>query len=193
MRVFLDFEASSLGEDSYPIEVGWIFEDGRSESHLIKPAEDWTDWDEEAQSIHGIVRETLLNDGEPHDRVAHRLIEALDGHQLFATAPSWDGKWLSVLLRSAGLPRHALRLRDSDEAHAEAVQEALGAGVSSEDVQELTERFLAEARRKRWDEPVEHRALKDAEQERRLWTEVRTLARAEAARRRASAVSSETG
>ena len=26
MLVFLDFEASSLGKRSYPIEVGWVFE-----------------------------------------------------------------------------------------------------------------------------------------------------------------------
>ena len=38
------------------------------------------------------------------------------GHDLLASAPSWDGKWLSALLRAAGLPRHSLRLRDSDEA-----------------------------------------------------------------------------
>ena len=38
MLVFLDFEASSLGKRSYPIEVGWVFEDGRSEAHLIRPA-----------------------------------------------------------------------------------------------------------------------------------------------------------
>ena len=25
MRVFLDFEASSLGKKSYPVEVGWVF------------------------------------------------------------------------------------------------------------------------------------------------------------------------
>ena len=45
MRVFLDFEASSLSKDSYPIEVGWAGEDGSTEAHLIRPAPDWTDWD----------------------------------------------------------------------------------------------------------------------------------------------------
>jgi hypothetical protein len=37
MRVFLDFEASSLGKNGYPIEVGWVFEDGACEAHLIRP------------------------------------------------------------------------------------------------------------------------------------------------------------
>jgi hypothetical protein len=38
MIVFLDFEASSLARHSYPIEVAWVFEDGASEAHLIRPA-----------------------------------------------------------------------------------------------------------------------------------------------------------
>ena len=51
MIVFLDFEASSLSDDSYPIEVGWVFEDGRTEAHLIRPAPAWTDWDPAAEAI----------------------------------------------------------------------------------------------------------------------------------------------
>ena len=38
MNVFLDFEASSLSDHSYPIEIAWVFEDGRSQSHMIAPA-----------------------------------------------------------------------------------------------------------------------------------------------------------
>ncbi|WP_375391890.1 hypothetical protein [uncultured Sphingomonas sp.] len=59
--------------------------------------------------------------------VAHRLVEALSGHDLFASARSWDGKWLSALLRSAGLPRHLLRVRDTDEALRETATEILRA------------------------------------------------------------------
>ena len=38
MLVFLDFESSSLGKRSYPIEVAWVFANGRLESHLTLPA-----------------------------------------------------------------------------------------------------------------------------------------------------------
>ncbi len=116
MLVFLDFEASSLAKQSYPIEVAWVFADGRSETHLIRPAPSWTDWHEDAEAIHHISRSTLLSAGEPHDVVAQRMIDVLSGHDLLASAPSWDGKWLSVLLRGAGLGRRALRLRDTDDA-----------------------------------------------------------------------------
>src|SRR3954465_931964 len=91
MRVFLDFEASSLADRSYPIEVGWVFEDGRAEAHLIRPAPQWTDWDLEAETLHGIARARLEADGEPHRLVAQRMVEALTGHALYASAPSWDG------------------------------------------------------------------------------------------------------
>src|SRR5579875_903578 len=103
MRVFLDFEASSLAKRGYPIEVAWVFEDGGSEEHLIRPAPDWTDWDASAEALHRISRARLESEGEPVEAVAHRLLEALSPHAVYASAPSWDGKWLSALLRAGGL------------------------------------------------------------------------------------------
>ena len=172
MRVFLDFEASSLSKRSYPVEVAWIFEDGRSEAHLIRPAPGWDDWDVEAEAIHRIPRATLEAEGTPHDIVATRMVAALTGHDLLASAPSWDGKWLSVLLRGAGLPRHSLRLRDSDAAMAEAVAELLGDVVERDtliaDILARTElRGVVPA----------HRALADAEAERQRWFAVLEEAR----------------
>ena len=59
MLAFLDFEASSLGKKSVPIEVAWVWEDGRGESHLIRPADGWDDWNERAEAIHHVSRATL--------------------------------------------------------------------------------------------------------------------------------------
>lgn len=165
MLVFLDFEASSLARDSYPIEVGWVFEDGAEENHLIRPAPDWNDWAADAEAVHGISRDTLVREGEDHAAVAARMMEALAGHDLLASAPSWDGKWLSVLLRAAGLPRHALRLRDSQEAHVAAAREGLGPDAPTE----AALNALELARLRLADEPVAHRALEDARREWRLW------------------------
>lgn len=183
MRAFLDFEASSLADESYPIEVGWAWEDGRTETHLIRPAPDWTDWDPAAERIHGISRDMLSTEGEPHDVVAHRVLEALGEDQAFASAPSWDGKWLSVLLRSAGLPRHAMRLHDTDDACLDVVSEVLGASTSADDIAVLAPHFAEQARRALRGPPV-HRALPDAEAERAVWLEVRRLAEQEAMLRR---------
>ncbi|CAN7238639.1 hypothetical protein LJR219_000941 [Phenylobacterium sp. LjRoot219] len=180
MRVFLDFEASSLGPDSYPIEVGWAGEDGSLESWLIRPAPDWTDWDPTAEALHGLSRERLLAAGQPLEAVARRALEALSDHEVYVSAPSWDGKWMSVLLRAAGLPRHALRLKDVDEAARAAVAEALP-GRPDDELAMLATVFLAAARRRLADEPPKHRALADAQAELAIWREVRRLALAAAA------------
>lgn len=181
MRVFLDFEASSLGPHGYPIEVGWVFEDGRSESHLIRPAPGWDDWDAKAEAIHHIDRETLQRQGEPHEAVAQRMIDALSGHQLYASAPSWDGKWLSALLRAAGLPRHALRLHDTEEVRAEAVAAILRGAVPEAQLADAIETVLVLAEMREGSAPPRHRALADAEQERARWLMVRAIARERAA------------
>lgn len=183
MHVFLDFEASSLADAGYPIEVGWVGEDGCGEAHLIRPAPDWTDWDPSAEAIHRLTRNQLLAEGEPHELVARRTLEALAPHEVFVSAPSWDGKWMSVLLRSAGLPRHALRLKDADQAHYDAVAEILGGRVAPADVPGLAHGLLKAARRRVEVGPPRHRALADAQAELDIWREVRRLARQEAERR----------
>lgn len=53
---FIDFEASSLEHNSYPIEVAWSDADGRIESWLIDTSgvPSWTDWDDRVQQgMHG--------------------------------------------------------------------------------------------------------------------------------------------
>lgn len=173
MIVFLDFEASSLTKKSYPIEVAWVFEDGRSHSCLIRPAPDWTDWSEEAEAIHGISRKTLDAEGVPVDAVAARMLEELMGHGLHASAPSWDGKWLSTLLRAAGHPRHALRLSRSDEAFLEIARREAGMHAEEEALVSLVEAVIRET-----EPPVApaHRALPDALLELHRWKRVRERA-----------------
>lgn len=173
MRAFLDFEASSLSDASYPVEVAWIFEDGQTESHLIRPAIGWTDWDAKAERIHGISRDTLQADGEPSDEVARRLVEALSGHRLFASAPSWDGKWMSVLIRSAGFPRHALRLQATQIAQIEGIAEVLGEQLPEAALSAATRSILASVTEQKALFRVDHRALADARME--LWAFARSI------------------
>ncbi|MCG7391562.1 transcriptional regulator [Microvirga sp. ACRRW] len=176
--VFLDFEASSLNKNSYPIEVGWVFASGGEESYLIKPALLWTDWSSEAEATHRVTRERLVAEGRPHDEVAKRMLDVLSGHALFATAPSWDGQWLSKLLRSAGLPRHALRLQDTDVAHENAITRILQeAGVADDEIAVHVKDILAQARLKdEADGAPAHRALADAKRELRVWRDVQSRA-----------------
>ena len=181
MLVFLDFEASSLAKRSYPIEVAWVFADGRSESHLIAPASDWTDWDAEAEAIHRIDRGTLLLDGTPYQTVAYRMMDALAGHDLLASAPSWDGKWLSALLRAAGLPRHSLRLRRTDDALRECAASLLTSALPDTELTDAVDSILAQHGGRATGATPAHRALPDAEAERARWLAVCDAARALAA------------
>ena len=175
MIVFLDFEASSLNRKSFPVEVAWVFETGEGESHLIRPQPDWTDWEAEAEGIHGLSRQRLEREGMAADALARRMLEVLGPHDLYASAPSWDGKWLSVLLRGGGQPRHALRLKDTEEARADLVARHLGPGRDEE-----ARAILAEIERMGRDATPEHRALGDAERERQLWLEAGRRASAKA-------------
>ena len=173
MLAFLDFEASSLGKKSYPIEVAWVFEDGREASYLIRPAPGWTDWDADAEAIHHISQEMLSRQGEAHDVVAQTMLDALSGHDLLASAPSWDGKWLSALLRAAGAPRHSLRLRDTEEAQMEALREIISPIVSPLELENDIESILTLFAMRSHDAPPAHRALPDARQEYERWRAIR--------------------
>lgn len=176
MKVFLDFEASSLSDHSHPIEVAWVFQDRRSESHLIVPAPSWNDWDDAAERIHGIGRAMLEAEGERHDVVANRMVEALTGHDLFASAPSWDSKWLSVLLRGAGLPRHLLRLRDTDDALRETAMEILRPVLPPARLDIEVHKIVTQAAAAKDGRPA-HRALADAIGEFETWLCARQAAR----------------
>ena len=174
MLVFLDFEASSLAGKSYPIEVAWVFEDGRSRSSLLRPTPGWTDWSADAERIHGISRDRLDIEGAAVAAIAHEMVETLSGHALYASAPSWDGKWLSVLLRAAGLPRHALRLGKSDDAFAATARDILGTTADDAQIAALVGGIIAQTQ----PNPPAHRALADATLELDRWRRVQQAAQA---------------
>jgi hypothetical protein len=162
MIVFVDFEASSLSKKSVPVEVAWVFEDGRAQSHLIRPPSDWTDWSAEAEAIHGLSRSRLQKEGAPVETVVAQMLDQLTGHELCASAPSWDGKWLSALLRAAGKPRHALRLKKSDDLFKQTAQRESSGLLGEEEIAGLVDDII---RRTEPEKPA-HRALPDAQLER---------------------------
>ena len=109
--ILLDFEASSLSNDSYPIEVGLVLAlspDGpiRVWSSLIKPGRDWVlnpDWDPAAERVHHIPK-ALLATGRPPLEVAKALnvIVGPVGHA-YCDGGHYDGFWLERLFKAAGI------------------------------------------------------------------------------------------
>ncbi len=168
--VFLDFEASSLEKKSYPIEVAWVTASGHEESHLIRPAPEWTDWSDEAEAIHKIRREYLFAEGTPHDELARHMVDVLSGHALYVSAPSWDGQWLSKLLRAAGLPRHSLRLQDTETVRQESAERILKeTQMTDGERAEAVAKILQDAKLQNDRLVPAHRALADARRELQIW------------------------
>jgi hypothetical protein len=109
----LDFEASGLSKESYPIEVG-LSNGEVNFGSLIKPLPDWKHWCEKAESIHNIKREFLLTEGEQAFAIANRLNNLIQYDEVYCDSLEWDGFWLNVLFSSAGLTPY-FKLKDVRE------------------------------------------------------------------------------
>jgi len=97
----IDLEASGFGRGSYPIEVGVALPNGEIHAILIKPAPSWTHWDEQAESIHGISRDYLNENGKTVRETAIFLNDLLSGMTLYSDAWSFDSSWLGRLFDEA--------------------------------------------------------------------------------------------
>ena len=102
----LDFEASSLSVQSWPIEIGlsWIERGAVQTWHsLIRPATDWdlADWSPQSAAVHGIPLSDL--EAAPSaSSVAREFLNILEGRQLVSDAPEFEARWLSRLLGAIG-------------------------------------------------------------------------------------------
>ncbi len=93
----IDFEASGFGKGSYPIEVGYVLPDGRSDCMLIRPDRGWVHWDPAAERLHGIPRDLLMRRGRPVGEVVERLDARLAGLTVYTDGWGNDYSWLSML------------------------------------------------------------------------------------------------
>lgn len=98
----LDVEASGIGRGSYPVEVGYVLEDGDSQCMLVRPAPDWNHWNPAAERLHHIRRTDLLEYGLPTSVVADALNHHLGGRTLYTDAWGHDYSWLARLYDDAG-------------------------------------------------------------------------------------------
>lgn len=103
MHNTLDIEASGFGRHSYPIEIGYVLEDGESWCTLIKPLPEWTHWDEAAAGLHGITRAALERHGRTSLVVARALNRALVGRTVYCDGWAHDYAWMAALYEAAGL------------------------------------------------------------------------------------------
>lgn len=113
MTMIIDFEASSLSKDSYPIEVAWGDSPDSIHSYLINPAtvSGWVDWDPQSERIHNLPREQLAAEGEPAASVARSLYRALKTHEVYCDGGKFDQMWLNRLLAVIGHAPDSIRLK----------------------------------------------------------------------------------
>lgn len=121
--VTLDFEASGLGPDSYPIEIGlawWSHPDELigSWSTLICPPLRWREafkWHPASQKIHGITLEELETGVQPLEALeeANRRMTALRARMAFIDGGIHDNRWMLALADVAGI-RPVFSLPDWD-------------------------------------------------------------------------------
>ena len=112
---FIDFEASSLSIDSWPVAVAWAKLDGDQISSgvdIIKPMPDWIGgdrtvdmhwqgWSDVSADFHSFSKEQLLADGLPATDVLADLEQAFAGHLVYADS-GFDHDWLRQLAVGAG-------------------------------------------------------------------------------------------
>lgn len=105
MWATLDFEASGLSDQSYPIEVGYSLPDGHGHSLLINPQTAsgvWQYWDDYAeQEIHQISRQELYREGWQVVEVCLHLNAVLGQYEYVFCDSQWDLFWLGRLYQAA--------------------------------------------------------------------------------------------
>lgn len=98
---FVDFEASGIAPDSYPIEIA-IVSAGSQYQALIKPVRYWDHWSYDAQDMHGITREDLLERGTDALALALELNDRFRGVEVCSDSTQ-DVFWLDTLYEAAGI------------------------------------------------------------------------------------------
>ena len=107
----IDFEASSLGPHSYPIELGWT-NGAEVHSLLIKPIPSWTDWDDYAETkIHHISRQELQDTGVSPAEALTAINDNFGAGILWCDGGRYDAWWLQRLEEAAGF-KASFRLGD---------------------------------------------------------------------------------
>lgn len=109
--VVIDFEASALTLESFPIEVGVAqVEDVDcpvvSWSAIIAPAPTWdmqAQWDPDAQRVHGISPWQLRDGSDPAYVMRELNRRARDRGTVFCDGGHYDAHWLRTLATSAGI------------------------------------------------------------------------------------------
>jgi hypothetical protein len=111
--LFLDIEASGLGEYGWPVEIGWAVPAAGGvavRSMIVAPRPSWRlqEWSAAAARVHGLGLSSVLA-GRDADAVAAET-DGLAGFFVVSDNPEWDQLWLDRLREGRPrIPVHGLR------------------------------------------------------------------------------------
>lgn len=100
----IDFEASSLSGQSYPIQVA-VYNGEDSYSAFIRPDDTWTEWNMSSQAIHNIPRALLFDVGKPAVQVAEELNDFIGKEIAYCDGGIYDIHWANALHEAAQVPK----------------------------------------------------------------------------------------
>lgn len=103
---FYDVEASGLMRGSFPVNIGWSLH-GATFSVLIKPHDRWNEdnWDNVAQSIHGMSMLYLRRHGKDVRQVARIMNDSLRGATVYCDSAERDTEWTDMVFAAADVKR----------------------------------------------------------------------------------------
>jgi len=98
MITIIDFEASGLESDSYPIQVAWNIGE-EVHSHFINPecVPEWQGWSIISEDVHGLSRDFLREHGEHPNDVACKMNASLQDGVIYSDAVAYDRNWCQCL------------------------------------------------------------------------------------------------
>lgn len=99
----IDVEASGFGAKSYPIEIGVVRYDGAKWGQLIRPLDSWVHWDNKAEALHGVSRDTLETQGVGVYKVCNELNAFLGNTLVYSDGWVVDNPWLIKLFAAAAV------------------------------------------------------------------------------------------
>lgn len=119
----IDLEASSLGSNTFPTEIGWaiLHDDGTvtSGACLIRPTARWTmysnAWSPASERMTGISQEMLDRDGLPPREAVERFLEGVGDRDLYSDEVDFDRHWLTMLFDAAGVSLGETTLGDLNQ------------------------------------------------------------------------------
>ena len=104
MITIIDFEASGLESDSYPIQVAWNI-GNTVHAHYINPdfVSEWQGWSMVSEGVHGLSREFLREHGEHPVDVAKHMNASLGDRVIYSDAVPFDKNWCERLFDASAI------------------------------------------------------------------------------------------